>query len=112
MCKKKVYIAGALNADACGYIKNLHKMIKWSEQVRRLGFTVFVPGLDFLVGIVMGDMDYKDYFENNQLWLDASDIVFVTPGWETSSGTKKEIERAIKQGIPVCYELDELKYYL
>lgn len=109
---KRVYIAGKLNDMACDYIKNVHRMIMWSEKVRKLGFAVFVPGVDFLQGLMFGDWGYTDYFNNSQPWLDASDLVFVTPGWETSSGTKKEIERAIKQGIPVCYELDELKYYL
>jgi len=45
---KRVYVAGKLNSDACGYIKNVHRMIIWAEKVRKAGFAVFVPGLDFL----------------------------------------------------------------
>jgi len=26
--KKKVYVAGKLNADAAGYLKNVHRMIR------------------------------------------------------------------------------------
>lgn len=105
---KRVYIAGKLNDDACGYIKNVHRMIVAAEQVRKAGFAVFVPGIDFLQGLVFGNWDYQDYFENSQPWLDASHAVFLTPGWETSKGTAKEIERAKSQDIPVFSDLDEL----
>lgn len=105
---KRVYIAGKLNDMACDYIKNAHRMIIWSEKVRKLGFAVYVPAIDFIQGMVFGNWDYTDYFDNSQAWLDASDAVFLTPGWETSMGTKREIERAKKQNIPVFDDLNEL----
>jgi len=105
---KKVYVAGKLNGMACDYNKHMHRMIIWSEKVRRLGYAVFVPGLDLLVGVVMGDLDYPDYFDNSQPWLAASDAVFVTPGWEDSKGTEREIEYAKSLGIPVYFDLDIL----
>jgi len=105
---KRVYIAGKLNSDACGYIKNIHKMIIWAEKVRKLGFAVFVPGLDFLQGVLFGNWEYSDYFNNSQPWLDKADAIFLVPGWETSEGTKKEIERAKSRNIPVFIDLDEL----
>ncbi len=105
---KRVYVAGKLNDDACGYIVNIHRMIIWAEKVRKLGFAVFVPGLDFLQGVVFGNWAYKDYFDNSQPWLDVADAVFLVPGWETSSGTKREIERAKNNGTPVYFDLDML----
>ncbi len=105
---KRVYVAGKLNSDACGYIKNIHKMIIWAEKVKKLGFAVFVPGLDFLQGVLFGDWEYSDYFDNSQPWLDSADAVFLVPGWETSEGTKREIERAKKQNIPIYTDLDWL----
>jgi len=108
---KKIYIAGALNADACQYIKNLHRMILWAHRVRQAGFSVFVPGLDFLSGLVHGNWDYPDYFNNNQVWLEVSDAVYVVSGWENSEGTKKEIKLAEKLNIPVFYEIDDLVYW-
>ena len=103
---KKVYVAGKLNGMACDYNKNMHHMIVWAEKVRRLGYAVFVPGLDMLTGIVMGDLDYPDYFNNSQPWLAASDAVFVTPNWESSKGTAREIEYAKSLGIPVFFDLE------
>jgi hypothetical protein len=105
---KRVYIAGKLNDDACGYIKNLHRMIVAAERVRKAGFAVFVPCLDILQGIVAGNLGYEDYFDNSQSWLDVSHAVFLTPGWETSKGTAAEIQRAKAQGIPVFSGIDEL----
>jgi len=105
---KRVYIAGKLNSDACGYIVNVHKMIMAAENVRKLGFAVFVPGLDFLQGLVFGNWEYKNYFESSQPWLDASDAIFLTPGWQTSEGTKREIEHAKSRSIPVFDDLKEL----
>lgn len=105
---KRIYVAGKLNDDACGYIKNVHRMIIWAEKVRKLGFAVFVPGLDFLQGVVFGDWNYQDYFDNSQSWLDVADAIFLVPGWEVSSGTKREIERANQRNIPVYFDLDLL----
>lgn len=105
---KRIYIAGKLNGMACDYIKNIHRMIIAAEKVREAGFAVFVPGLDFLQGVIFGDWDYIDYFDNSQAWLDVSDAIFLTPGWETSEGTRKEIKRAQVQNIPVYTDLNIL----
>lgn len=107
--KKLIYIAGALNSDAVGYIKNFHNMLVMAESVRREGFAVFVPALDFMMGVMWGDYEYADYFDNSQPILDRCDAVFVVPGWENSSGTKKEISSAIMQNIPVFFELAHLR---
>lgn len=105
---KIVYVAGRLNAMACDYLQNVHRMIQWSEKVRKLGFAVYVPGIDFIQGIVFGNWEYNDYFDNSQAFLDVSDAVFLVPGWESSEGTKREIERAKANGIPVYSDLDIL----
>jgi hypothetical protein len=104
----KVYIAGALNSDAVGYIKNMHKMIEWADKVRRAGFCVYVPCVDFLIGLQIGDYEYKDYFDNGQPWLEVSDAVFLVPGYENSKGTLKEIERAKELEIPIFTDIKNM----
>jgi hypothetical protein len=106
---KRVYVAGKLNASAVDYIKNVHKMIVWAEKVRKAGFAVYIPAIDLLAGIVHGNFSYDDYFNNSQFWLDASDAVFLVPGWEDSDGTKREIRRATKQYIPCFTDIDKMK---
>ena len=106
---KKVYIAGKLNDSAVGYIKNMYKMIKTAKEVRDAGYSVYVPCIDFLEGLVDGNFDYKDYFENSQPWLLSADAVVLVPGWETSEGTKREIKLANENNIPVYYSVVDLK---
>jgi hypothetical protein len=99
-----VYVAGKLNADAVGYVKNMNKMIVAADLLRRAGYAVIVPCLDFVCGLVGGDYEYEDYFENNQEALKRCDEIYVLKGWESSEGTKKEIALAKKLKIKVTYE--------
>jgi hypothetical protein len=105
----RIYIAGKLNAMACEYIRNMHQMISYGEQLRQRGFSVFIPCLDILLGTMFGDWEYEDYFQNSQPWLEVSDILFVCPGWETSKGTKGEMKTAHKLGIPICFTMAEVE---
>ena len=105
---KLIYIAGKLNDTAVEYIKNLHNMIRTANYVRKLGFSVYIPCLDILSGLVEGDMEYHDYFSNNMPWLAQADAILVLPNWETSIGTKTEIEYAEKLNIPVYYSIPAL----
>ncbi len=105
---KRVYVAGKLNGPACEYIQNMHKMIKYGVAIKNMGFSIFVPCLDILLGIFAGSFTYEDFFKNNVTWLEVADILFVLPGWETSPGTKKEIEVARGFGIPVVFTLVDL----
>jgi len=97
----KVYIAGKLNDDAVGYIKNMHQMIYWANEVRKYGFAVYIPGIDFLAGLQCGDWEYEDYFDNSQPFLEICDAIFLVPGWETSKGTCRELELAKSKNIPI-----------
>jgi hypothetical protein len=107
----KIYVAGKLNAEAPGYIQNCHAMIKQADEIRRLGFSVFVPCLDFLMGIVMGNYEYRDYFLNNLSWLKSSDALFVCRNSESSWGTQNEIEIAESLRIPVFRDVEKMKEY-
>lgn len=105
----KVYIAGKLNDDACNYIVNCHNMIKEARKVRSLGCAVYVPCLDFLEGLMAGNFEYEDYFQNSQEFLKCCDALYVCPKkWEESSGTKREIALAKSLGMPVYYRLGDL----
>lgn len=105
---KKIYIAGKLNDPACDYIKNVHHMIKTAKMVRDAGYAVYVPGIDMLEGLVDGNMEYDDYFNNSQEFLLVCDGVFVCSNWESSKGTKREIVLATIHNIPVFYSIDDL----
>lgn|SRR5512133_571704 len=109
--KKLVYIAGKLNDNADGYIRNLHRMIKTANAVRNAGFVVYIPGLDFLEGLVDGSFVYNQYFDNSQPILKRCDAIFLTPGWEDSLGTQDEICNVHRWGVPVFDDVDVLQAY-
>jgi hypothetical protein len=106
--RRKVYIAGKLNDDAVGYIKNCHRMIKTAKKVRDAGYSVYVPCNDFLEGLVDGEFSYSDYFDNSQPWLEVSNAVFLVPEWEKSSGTRREMERADVLDIPIFDNIEKM----
>jgi len=99
----KIYIAGKLNDLACNYIQNAHQMIKDAEEVRKSGFAVFIPGIDLLAGVVNGDWNYKDYFDNSQPWLEVSDAMYVG-NWRDSKGTIQEIKNARDWNVPTFFK--------
>ena len=106
-----IYVAGKLNADAVGYIQNMHSMIVWARQVRKAGFSVYVPCNDFLEGLVDGKFEYPDYFDNSQPILAKCDGIFVCPQSDNSKGTQREIVYAKMLCIPVFESISDLTYY-
>jgi hypothetical protein len=105
---KRVYVAGKLTALAVDYLQNCYKMMNTAQLLKEAGYSVYVPCLDLLMGIAYGYESIDEYFDNGIPWLKASDAVFLTPGWETSKGTRKEIEIALENSIPVFDHLDEM----
>lgn len=108
MNKYKIYVAGPLNAMAVDYLKNVSNMMTEAEHLRRLGFSIYVPAIDLLMGIKFGYTGYNDYFDNSQPWLKAADAVYLCKGWQNSKGTKAEIETAMANNIPIFDNPDEL----
>lgn len=106
---KLIYIAGKLNDDAPGYVKHIHNMIKFAEEVRQLGYHILTPCNDIITGLIIGTYDYNDYSENNMELLSRCDGMALVPGWETSKGTVAEIKQAEKLGIPIFYTLKDLE---
>ena len=104
--KLKVYLAGKLNAEAVGYNNNRSKMMHCAINLHNLGYSVFVPCLVEQLALVdTKDWIYDDYFLNSQPWLEASDVIYLVPGWQGSKGTEEEIESAIKLNIPIFEDI-------
>lgn len=112
MEKRRVYIAGALNAsNAILYLQNVSRMMEWANAVMDSGYAVFVPALDLLMCIKFGDYDYEKVFQNSQPFLAVCDAVFLVPQHEASPGTQREIAYAKSLGIPVFDSLMTLDDY-
>lgn len=108
----KIYIAGALNADACKYLQNVSRMNHIARAVELHGAAVYIPGNDLIHGIWCGDLCYEDYMFNSSEWLMASDAMFVCEGSEESKGVMKEKLIAEAKGIPIFEDFDDLDDFL
>ena len=113
-----VYVAGLLTPRgawsknlAIDHLLNQRKMIRYALEVFFAGFDPFVPAFDHAFWMVMNDDEFiteamiKRY---SKTWLGKCDAVVLTPGWQKSPGTLKEIEKAKELGIPVFESLQEL----
>lgn len=109
----RVYVAGKLSNSskdsAVGYIQNCHTMMQYGDKIRKMGHAVLVPCHDLVSGLVFGDYEYSDYFDNNFMWIEVCDCMFICPMSEESNGTQREIARAVQLGIPVVYNLKDLE---
>lgn len=113
MHKDVIYIAGALNGeDCCEYIQNLHRMQVYGEKIRDMGASIMIPGNDLLSGLLNGHLGYEDYINNSMSLLSKCDAIYLTPHWQGSEGTKKEIAFAESNGIPVLKTLGNVKEFL
>jgi len=106
----RVYIAGALSSKekndrnpstvVCDYISNLSKMCKVASKLRKRGYYPYVPGTDFLLGIIAGDWQEDDYRGIGIAYLEVCDAVLVI---SDSWGVQEEIRKAKELGIPIYY---------
>lgn len=110
---KRVYVAGAYSANnVLTVLDNIRKGMRGGLDVLLLGYAPFVPWFDFHFQLMLQGnekLTVDDYYQYSLAWLEVSDAVYVLPGYEESKGTAAEIARAHELGIPVYYDLMDLR---
>jgi len=111
----RVYVAGALSSKQdttrnpskviTDYIQNLNRMCEAASEVRMNGFYPYVPGMDFMLGLVDGTWEEEDYRGIGMAFLEVCDVVLVI---SESWGVVREVAVARQLGIPVYYGLSSL----
>jgi len=111
----RVYVAGPLSSKekdnrnpstvVVDYISNVSRMCRVAGILRKAGHYPYVPGMDFLLGVVDGGFDEEDYRGAGMAFLEVCDAVFVLG---MSHGVGLEVERAKELRIPVYYRLKDL----
>lgn len=111
----RVYVAGPYSSDnVIGVLDNIREGMRWSTQILLSGFAPFCPWHDFHFQLMLKPderLTVDDYYGYSMAWLEASDAMFLIPGWEKSHGTQQEYARADELGIPCFWELEDLELH-
>jgi len=110
--RKRIYVAGPYSADnVIQILENIRIGQRVSVEVLLAGFAPFCPWLDYQFQLMLrpGEkLTVHDYYEYSMAWVDVSHAMLVLPGWEHSTGTLAEIERAKEVNIPIYYSMEEM----
>ncbi len=103
---KIIFIAGPVRGDGSREAKekNIETAKKFIKLFIENNIPFYSPHLNIDQEILsMGEEASKLAWDMNAEFLLRSDALAVLPGWEESSGTKIEIERATNRSIPIFY---------
>ena len=108
---KKIYVAGAYSANnVLDVLQNIGKGKHYCAQIFAMGHAPFCPWSDedFAKLLWSKTLTVRQFQDASMLWLEASDALFLVPGWENSKGTKAEIKRAEQLNMPIFKTLDQI----
>jgi len=99
----KVYIAAPYSKGDVG--ENVHwAMLSWA-QLWDLGYVPYCPHWTHFQHIFI-PKPHKDWLEYDRHWVVACHVVLRLSG--DSAGADQEVELAVKEGIPVVYNVQQL----
>jgi hypothetical protein len=105
----RVYVAGRYSGNTIDFLNNMVRGQKESVKLLKLGFIPFCPFLDYQFQFHDQSLVVDDYYRYSIGWLEVCDAVYVLPDSEESQGTQREIKIAQDFGIPVVYNLNDLR---
>ena len=116
MSGMKIYIAGPYtpktdNVHDAPRIahQNVRKAIIAALKLIKKGHYPFVPHLSHFMHLENDEPTESSYWVDYDLkWLEACDAILLLPGWEESSGARREYEEAKKLGLKVYFSVDEV----
>ena len=100
--KKVIYLAGAISATShWEFLRNIRTALEVGRKLMKLGYSVYIPHLDFLLFL---DSNENDIPTRDEIYLNSFEImkrcdeIWVLPNSENSKGVKKEIEWWMENG--------------
>jgi hypothetical protein len=109
----RVYVAGAYSGkNVLEILDNIRIGMRKGTEVLLAGFSPFVPWFDFHFQLMLKEdekLTINHYYEYSIAWLKVSDVMLVLPNSENSIGTQNEIKIANEIGIPVYYNIEDIK---
>lgn len=106
---KKVYVAGPISSSNTEQsLKNIRAGVKAGAKLLSLGYSPYVPHLDYQFNLVQDEkIDVETHYKHDLEWLALCGCMLVLDGWDKSKGVKAEIKFA-KDKMPIYYSLNEL----
>ena len=100
-----VYVAGPISKG--DVFANIRLGIDTGAELKKLGFTPFVPHYDYPAYMWRNDVwDYETTLQNDFDWIQRCDAVLRLPG--ESAGADREVAFAKGQNIPVFNNISDL----
>jgi len=90
--------------------RNIHNATYWVQEVALLGGMPLCPAM--IGANLEGVQSYTWWGDAYINLLRRCDAVFMVPGYECSNGATKEETEALALGMPVFYQLADLKGWL
>jgi len=113
-----VYPAGPIQSktgDLLESLRHISRGQRWQARLRELGMSPFPVFDDFADIMLTNDTvtvkGEKGIYNQSISWLMRADCIFMLPGWEQSTGALAELDVARSIGLPVFYEIEELRKY-
>lgn len=104
-----IYISGKYTDKTPEKVRNNIEFAKktaitlWNK-----GYKCICPHLNTGFFEIETSATHEDFLDLDFRLISTSDAVFMLPNWKTSDGSKQEKAHAVKTGIPVVYNIDEL----
>ena len=97
------YVAGPYRSEAVYDIEqNIQRAKRLAVELWKRGYAVICPHANS--AFMDGACDDETFLEGGLELLRRSDFVVALNGWESSKGTRKELELAKSLGIPIYFE--------
>lgn len=89
-----VYVAGPFSAPTReGVEANIFRVVEYGVKIAELGFFPVIPHANTADPRFEKVQDYPFWIEGTMGLMERSDVLFLIPGWEASSGSRGEHAR-------------------
>jgi hypothetical protein len=103
-----IYVSGKYRADTRREIGiNIENAKEVARELWKKGYAVICPHANtaFMDG---PDLGHDVFIQGDLEMINRSDCIFMMMGWEDSVGAAMEYRKAVENGMPIYYRLDEV----
>lgn len=110
MDKPFIYVAAPLSKG--NQFLNVRRAIVTGHKLAKMGYGVFIPHLNCLWELAIGDeeADYEFWLDQDMQVLVRCNVMFAHDG--ESPGRDREVKRCGERGIPVLYTMEQAEAWL